>query len=67
MKKLRVYHNTTPIFDIKLADSMKEQDVVSKDYWLEMGDYLKVEILEIYPGEKYRDTAITELLPMGAH
>jgi hypothetical protein len=35
--------------------------------WLRPGDTIKVTILAVYPGEKYPDTAISELMPLGAH
>jgi hypothetical protein len=35
--------------------------------WLHPGDTITVTILEVYPGEKYQDTGISELIPLGAH
>jgi hypothetical protein len=67
VKRLRVYQNNTPIFDIALADSMEVQFVTCSVVWLKPNDKIKVEIMEVYPGEKYKDTAITELTPEGAH
>jgi len=67
VKRLRVYRNTEAVFDISLADSMAVQLVECSTIWLHPNDTIKVEIMEVYPGDKYKDTAITELTPEGAH
>ena len=66
-KRLRVFHNEKSIFDMALADSMEIQRVSCTTEWLRPDDTVRVEIIDVYPGEKYRDTAITELTPEGAH
>jgi len=67
VKQCRVYHNDKPIFDIALADSMHVQTAECETVWLRPDDTIRVEIMEVYPGDKYKDTAITELTPEGAH
>lgn len=72
VKKLRVYHNNEVLADLNLKDVRAEQhfefqpigysnrddfDILKKkDPWI-----LKFEILEVYKGDKYDDTAITEI------
>ncbi len=102
VKKLKIYHNNSPLCIIQLVDSRKiqtfdmskffdlsEMELISNDAdgneisilikgsaaenyntnkWnegaaikLKKGDILKFEILDVYPGLKWKDTAITEL------
>jgi hypothetical protein len=46
---------------------MNVQTIGLSTVWLRPGDTIKVTILAVYPGEKYPDTAISELMPLGAH
>lgn len=66
-KKLRLYHNNRPLFTIELQDIMRLQSVGFPDFQLKPDDSVRIEIVEIYPGERYQDLAISELTPMGAH
>lgn len=73
VKKLLMYYNDKPYAILKLEDSCSEQYFVLGDtlgvidYNLPMynnddkGMSLKFEILEVYKGDKYDDTAISEL------
>jgi hypothetical protein len=77
VKKLKMYINDKPFAILNLEDSRREQSFHFEPIgrWLEYtddyGDYekweekniwtLKFEILEVYQGDKYDDTAITEL------
>lgn len=67
VKKLRMYYDGEPYAILNLEDTRSLQmfevgllghraDAVPPAVWT-----LKFEILEVYPGEKYQDTAITEL------
>lgn len=72
VKKIKLYINEVPSAILCLADSRDEQifhfepigygsrehydELITRPWWT-----LKFEILEIYPGEKYDDTAITEI------
>lgn len=67
VKILKVYHNGNPVCLIKLHDSMELQNAVFKTIWLKPKDRIKVEILDVYPGTKYTDTALSVLEPLGAH
>lgn len=67
VKLLKIYHNDKPLFFINLHDSMYVQAVGFDQIWLKPDDEIKAEIIEIYPGTRYEDTAITEFIPLGAH
>jgi hypothetical protein len=72
VKKIKLYINDIPTAVLSLADTRDEQifhfepigygqrddydELMTRPWWT-----LKFEILEIYPGEKYDDTAITEI------
>lgn len=67
VKKLRVYYNNTPLAILQLEDSRSLQwfniglvgygpNGKESDKWT-----LKFEILEIYPGDKYHDTVISDI------
>lgn len=72
VKKLKMYLDDKPIAILNLQDSKKEQHFKfeplgysDRDNWeeLKVKPYwtIKFEILEVYKGEKYEDTAITEI------
>ena len=67
IKQLKLYHNNKPLATLELEDSRSLQ-------WFDIGllgnepqakvrpDWtLKFEILEVYPGKKYEEVAISEL------
>ena len=67
VKKLKVYCNNTPIAILNLEDSRTEQlfkvgMVEPKKRIKGKNWFVKFEILEVYPGTKYEDTAITEII-----
>lgn len=66
VKTIKMYHNDKAMYVVKLHDSMNLQSFGFEVIWLKPGDEIKIEILDVYPGTKYKDTAVTELLPMGA-
>jgi hypothetical protein len=67
VKKVRLFYNGRVFADIALADSRRWQEVSFDDIMARQGDVFSMEILEIYPGEKYPTAAITELILQGAH
>jgi hypothetical protein len=67
VKKIRIEHNNKPRCEAILHDSMNVQTIDLSTIWLRPGDTIKVTILAVHPGEKYQDTAISELMPLGAH
>ncbi|MEQ8242649.1 MULTISPECIES: NADase-type glycan-binding domain-containing protein [Cytophagales] len=63
VKKLRMYVNGEPFADIELADEFEIQTVEFEPILFRTGrKELKFEILEVYPGTKYKDTAISLLM-----
>ncbi|MBN2379393.1 hypothetical protein JXM67_06280 [candidate division WOR-3 bacterium] len=67
VKTLKLSRNGKPLWIIALHDVMYLQDVYFPELmWAKSGDIWKVEILEVYPGTKYTDTAISELMPRTA-
>ena len=67
VKRIRIKHNDKPLYETVLHDSMNVQTVGLPTVWLHAGDTIKVTILEVYPGDNYQDTGISELIPLGAH
>jgi hypothetical protein len=67
VKRLLIEHNGKPLYEVKLHDVMNVQDIDFKPVYLKAGDTIKVTILEVYPGDVYKDTALSVLVPMGAH
>lgn len=75
VKKFKVYFNDTPLCYVNIQDSREMQEFDLSEFFaneytqtnLEKikvinGDLLKFEIVDIYPGTKWKDTAITELI-----
>jgi hypothetical protein len=52
---------------IELADTRRWQKVNVPEVYLNIGDILALEILEIYPGKSGSTAAITEIVLQGAH
>jgi len=67
VKTIRLSHNGRPLYTIQLADSRRWQHAEFNDVFLNVGDTLEIEILEIYPGKKFPTAAITEIVLQGAH
>jgi hypothetical protein len=64
VKKIKVYINGVEKYNGHLEDTMKEQTVTLGRYTIGVDDVIKIEILGVYPGSKYEDTAISELVPI---
>ncbi len=67
IKRFRIEHNNKPLYEVRLADSMEIQSVNFTPFTIKPGSVVKLVILETYPGTRYEDVAITELVPQGAH
>jgi hypothetical protein len=67
VKTLKLYHNSQPKFLIELMDTKVPQEVSFKPIMINYGDVVSLEILEVYPGKKYKDTALSEINLYGAH
>ena len=68
VKKLKVYYNNKPVAILNLQDSRTEQvfdvkalklNLLGKE--IQQSFSIKFEILDVYPGAKYEDTAISEI------
>jgi len=67
-KRIRIKPNDQLRWEAILHDSMNLQNIrFPETIWLHPGDTITVTILEVYLGEKYQDTAVSELIPLGAH
>ena len=73
VKEFKVYLNEKPICKIVLHDTWQLQKIdlsklilsysnTNPKYVLKNGDELKFEIESVYPGDKYKDTAISEFV-----
>jgi hypothetical protein len=64
VKKLKMYVNDIPFGVIELLDSFEFQTIDIPVIMLSKQELMKIkfEIMEVYPGTKYKDTAISELL-----
>lgn len=67
MKKARLFYNDKPFRDVVFADSRRWQRLEFPDIMVRSGDSMKLEILEIYPGEKSAGAAIAAIVPQGGH
>lgn len=67
VKTLKLVHNGQPRFLIHLLDTRTPQSVALPGMRVSGGDILTLEIVEVFPGDKYQDTAISEINLYGAH
>ncbi len=67
VKKVRLYYNGKAFADVALANTRHWQNISFDDIMARQGDIFSMEILEVYPGNKYPTAAITELILQGAH
>ncbi len=78
VKRFKLYHNNTAICFIDLMDTQRLQVInISKFFTqnhegvqegridVKNGDVLKFEIIDVYKGEKYKDTAISTFIGQG--
>ncbi len=64
VKKIRIYLNGKGIYNGNLEDTMREQRISLGRHLVKIDDVIKIEIRGVYPGSKYEDTAISELVPI---
>ena len=67
LKKVRMYYNDKPQYDITWADSKLWQHVSFGEFMVHSGDTVSLEILETYPGKSSPALAISEIVLQGAH
>lgn len=67
VKKLKVSLNGKEVATVELEDTMALQTVLLTDAFprqLKEGDVLQFELVEVYPGSKYKDTVLSEFVPL---
>lgn len=64
VKKVKMYVDNKPFGLLELLDSFEFQTIEIEKIYLPVKKVMKIKfvILEVYPGTKYKDTAISELL-----
>jgi len=67
VKRFKLYLNDTPLYIIRLQDTKFMQNIAFPQLIIYPGARVKLEIMEVYTGDKYKDTAISEIEPQGAH
>lgn len=67
LKKIKLFYNGKPLYYVTFADTYRWQHVFFDDIPASQGDTVTMEILEVYPGLKCPNVAITELILQGAH
>ncbi len=70
VKSIKILHNDKFVFNLTLQDTIYPQGIFlnGQDYiYLSHGDTVTLVITDVYKGEKYKDTAITEINLHGAH
>jgi hypothetical protein len=67
VKRIRLSHNGRPLYTIQLVDTRRWQKTSFPDIYLNIGDTLALEIMEVYPGKTGSTAAITEIVLQGAH
>lgn len=80
IKKLKVYYNDSPVCIIELIDTWhfqffkigkffkykRDNKYMDSPFDIKQGDKLSFEIIEVYPGDKYTDVAVSEFMAEGA-
>lgn len=69
VKTFKMYVNGKPFSYIVLKDTYKYQHFTFPDHWVRHGalTVIKLEIIEVYRGEKHADTAVGEILFNGLY
>lgn len=67
VKQFRLDFNGKPKLYIDLADSMNNQYAAIPHIMVKPGDKIRLVITKVYPGRKYSDTCLTEVVLKGAH
>jgi len=67
IKKAKLSYNGRALYTIDFPDTRRWQQVSFDDIMIKHGDSMTLEILEVYPGTKSQQVAVTELVLQGAH
>lgn len=65
--EMRLSLNGKPLHQLLLLDTAKIQVLEIPPVMVKPKDKLRLEIIEVYPGLKYQDTCISEIVLEGAH
>jgi hypothetical protein len=67
VKEFGLTVNGKELGTLTLLDTSKSQFVSLRGVQLSSGDVVRLTIKSVYPGSKYQDTCVSEILLMGAH
>ena len=67
VKRARMFCNGKPLYYIAFADTNRWQHVSFDDIPARQGDTVTLEIVDVYPGSKAPNVAITQIILQGAH
>lgn len=67
IKKAKLFYNGKALYYVVFADTYRWQHVNFADVMANQGDKMTLEILEVYPGTKSPNAAVTEIILQGAH
>lgn len=67
LRKAKLFYNGAPFCYVEFADTYRWQNIFFDDIFAKHGDTFTLEILEVYPGRKFSNVALTELILQGAH
>jgi len=67
LRKVELYYNEKPFCYVTFSDTRRWQHVMFADIMAKQDDAFTMEILEVYPGAKFPNAAITEIVLQGAH
>lgn len=67
VKTLRMDLNGVAVRRLRLLDRNGVQALLFPDLQVERGDVLRLTVLDTYPGQKYQDTCLTEIVLDGGH
>ncbi len=67
LKRAELYYNDKPFCYVNFADTKRWQHINFDDIFARQGDTFSIQVLEVYPGKKFPNLAITQLVLQGAH
>ena len=67
IKKAKLFYNGKALYYVVFGDTYRWQHVNFADIMANQGDNMILEILDVYPGIKSPNAAVTEIILQGAH
>ncbi len=67
IRKAEIFYNGRALYYVEFANTRHWQHVLFDDIMARQGDVFALQILEVYPGTKFPNVAITQLVLQGAH